>query len=65
MRENFGVKYNDKGSTFQPDFIVLFSDNRVGIFDTKSAGFLEDDTQEKATALQAYIKEEGIAPVNV
>jgi len=58
MRENFGVKYNDKGSTFQPDFIVLLNDGRLGIFDTKSAGYQEDDTKEKSDALQAYISEE-------
>ncbi|MCK5296764.1 MAG: hypothetical protein KAJ75_07715, partial [Alphaproteobacteria bacterium] len=61
MKENFGIKYlkdNKKTSTFQPDYIVLFDNNKLGIFDTKSAGFQEDDTKEKAEALQQYIKDE-------
>lgn len=57
MALNFGIKYNSK-STFQPDFIVLFKDNRLGVFDTKSSGFLEEDNKLKAEALQKYIKEE-------
>jgi len=57
MALNLGIKYNNK-STFQPDFIVLFKDDRIGIFDTKASGFNEDDNKFKNEALQKYIKEE-------
>ena len=57
MALNFGIKYNNK-STFQPDFIVLFKDGKLGIFDTKASGYNEDDNKLKSEALQKYIKEE-------
>ena len=57
MTLNFGIKCNSK-STFQPDFLVLFNDGRLGIFDTKASGYNEDDNKLKAEALQKYIKEE-------
>jgi type III restriction enzyme len=57
MALNFGIKYNIK-STFQPDFIVSFSDGSIGIFDTKASGYQEDDNKLKSEALQKYIKEE-------
>lgn len=57
MALNFGVKYGE-GSTFQPDFLVLFKDGRLGIFDTKASGDREDVNKLKAEALQKYIKEE-------
>jgi len=58
MSLNFGIKYNKK-STFQPDFLVLFKDGQLGIFDTKTSGYNEKDNKLKAEALQVYIKEEG------
>ncbi len=57
MALNFGIKYNAK-STFQPDFIVMFKNGEIGIYDTKASGFQEDDNKLKAEALQKYIKEE-------
>jgi type III restriction enzyme len=57
MALNFGIKYNKK-STFQPDFLVLFNDGKLGIFDTKASGFNEDDNKLKSEALQQYIKDE-------
>jgi type III restriction enzyme len=57
MALNFGIKYGED-STFQPDFLVMFKDGRLGIYDTKSAGYQEDDNKIKAEALQKYIKEE-------
>lgn len=57
MSLNFGIKYNTK-STFQPDFLVLFKDGKLGIFDTKASGYQEDDNKKKSEALQTYIKEE-------
>jgi len=57
MALNFGIKYNTK-STFQPDFLVMFKDRRLGIFDTKAVGYQEDDNTLKSEALQDYIKEE-------
>lgn len=57
MNLNFGIKYNG-GSTFQPDFLVIFKDGRLGIFDTKASGDREDANKLKAEALQKYIIEE-------
>ena len=57
MALNFGIKYNSK-STFQPDFLVFFSNGRLGVFDTKASGYKEDDNKLKAEFLQKYIKEE-------
>ncbi len=57
MALNFGIKYNG-GSTFQPDFLVMFKSGRLGIFDTKASGYNEDDNKVKSEALQKYIKEE-------
>jgi type III restriction enzyme len=57
MALNFGIKYNG-GSTFQPDFLVMFKNGKLGIYDTKASGFQEDDNKLKAEALQKYIKEE-------
>ena len=54
---NFGIKYNG-GSTFQPDFLVMFKNGKLGIFDTKASGQREDENKLKAEALQRYIKEE-------
>jgi type III restriction enzyme len=57
MALNFGIKYGN-GSTFQPDFLVMFKDRKIGIFDTKASGFNEDDNKTKAEALQKYLVEE-------
>ena len=57
MALNFGIKYGN-GSTFQPDFLVMFKDGKIGIFDTKAIGYQEDDNKIKAEALQKYIAEE-------
>lgn len=60
MKENFGIyKYIDgDDNAFRPDFIVQYKDGYIGIYDTKDAGFQEDDNKIKAEALQRYIKEE-------
>jgi type III restriction enzyme len=58
MQENFGIKIDEKGKTFQPDFIVKHTDGNIGIYDTKSAGYQVEDTKVKAEALQKYIKEQ-------
>lgn len=57
MALNFGIKYNTK-STFQPDFVVMFKNGKIGIYDTKASGFQESDNELKAKALQKYIKAE-------
>lgn len=57
MALNFGIKYNTK-STFQPDFIVMLKDGRIGIFDTKASGDREDENKIKSEALIKYIEEE-------
>ena len=64
MRDNFGVQKPDT-TTFQPDFIVMHTDNSLGIYDTKDAGFQEDDNKIKAEALQKYIKEENTKEKNL
>ena len=58
MALNFGIKCDEKGKTFQPDFLVMFKNGKIGIYDTKASGFQEDDNKIKAEALQEYIKEE-------
>lgn len=53
----FGIKYIKATSEigiFYPDYIVKFSDGRIGIFDTKS-GNIAKEAKEKAEALQSYI----------
>jgi len=57
MAINFGIKYGIK-STFQPDFLIMFNDGRLGIFDTKASGEREDDNKDKGESLQKYILEE-------
>ena len=57
MAINFGIKYGIQ-STFQPDFLIMFNDGRLGIFDTKASGEREDDNKLKGEALQKYILEE-------
>jgi type III restriction enzyme len=57
MALNFGVKYNG-GSTFQPDFLVMFKNGKLGIFDTKASDYNENNNKVKAEALQKYIVEE-------
>jgi len=64
MAQNFGIKYNTK-STFQPDFIVKFTNEKIGIFDTKAVGYQEDDNKLKAEALQKYIKDENAKGKNL
>ncbi len=64
MRDNFGIQKPDT-TTFQPDFIVMYNDNVLGIYDTKDTGFLEDDNKVKAEALQKYIKEENVNGKNL
>lgn len=64
MSLNFGIKYNKK-STFQPDFIVMFNDGKIGIFDTKAVGYQEDDNKLKNEALQKYIVEENLKGKNL
>jgi type III restriction enzyme len=58
MQENFGIKIDEKGKTFQPDFIVKYTDGTIGIYDTKPIGDRVDDTKVKAEALHGYIKKQ-------
>jgi len=55
MRTNFGIPYNNGTSTFQPDFIVKFKHNYIGIFDTKASERNKEDTRVKAKALANFI----------
>ncbi len=59
----FAVPYDSEGGqkAFYIDFIVQFTDGRIGLFDTKS-GWTIDDAKEKSDGLLKYInekKEEG------
>lgn len=57
MKINFGIPYNNGMNTFQPDFIVKFTDGTVGIFDTKPIGHRVEDTKVKAEALATYLSD--------
>lgn len=57
MKTNFGIPYNNKKNTFQPDFLVKFSNGDIGIFDTKPVTYRFEDTQIKSNALMKYIKD--------
>jgi len=57
MKINFGISYNNGANTFQPDFIVKFTNGNVGIFDTKAIDQRVDDTTVKAEALWKYISD--------
>lgn len=55
----FAIKYseNDIIRAFYPDFIVLYSDDRIGIFDTKGGQTeTSEETRLKANALAEYIE---------
>lgn len=61
MEKYFAVKYYELGDdaksygkAFYPDYIIKFSDGRIGIFDTKS-GWTAEEAGPKARALQKYI----------
>ena len=56
MRINFGISYNNGMNTFQPDFIIKFKDDSVGIFDTKPNDETNlADTRVKNEALRDYL----------
>ncbi len=61
-RDYFGIRYEYQNEvhTFYPDYIVEFSDGRIGIFETKDENDRDKDTYTKAKneALQEYIKKE-------
>lgn len=57
MQTNFGIKYNNGLSTFQPDFLVKFANGDVGIFDTKPINYNVEDTTVKAEALFKYLSD--------
>ena len=71
MEKYFAVKYYELGDdaksygkAFYPDYIVKFTDGRLGIFDTKSGWTAEDKVAApKANALQMYIS--GHADLNL
>ena len=54
----FAVPYeeNEEWKPFYVDFIVKFSDGRIGLFDTKSGRTIKD-AREKSDGLQAYLRE--------
>jgi type III restriction enzyme len=59
-----GIKYvnssTKEDNLFYPDWVIRFTDGRVGIFDTKKGSTLVDfGTPEKANALQSKLKQFG------
>lgn len=62
-KDYFGIKYEYPTGiihTFYPDYLVQFTDGRIGIFEAKDAGDRDGTTYTKAKAekLQEYIKEQ-------
>ncbi len=61
-RDYFGIKYEYQGEvhTFYPDYLVEFTDGRIGVFETKDENDRDRDTYTKAKneALQEYIEKE-------
>ncbi len=60
-KDALGFKYTDtqtgKERLFYPDWIILFKDNRIGIFDTKGGITAKSiETKDKAEELQRRIK---------
>jgi type III restriction enzyme len=54
--DNFGVAYKSDTETFRPDFIIHFTNDKVGIFDTKGVDLNVEDTKAKAEGLIEYIE---------
>jgi len=54
----FSIPYTDEGSEklFYVDFIIIFKNKKIGLFDTKS-GFTIKSSKEKSDGLQKYIKQ--------
>jgi type III restriction enzyme len=54
----FSIPYTDEGSEklFYVDFIIIFKNKKIGLFDTKS-GFTMKSSKEKSDGLQKYIKQ--------
>ena len=62
-KDYFGIKYEYPTGiihTFYPDYLVQFTDGRIGIFEAKDAGDRDGITYTKAKAekFQEYIKEQ-------
>ncbi|MFA7285963.1 MAG: DEAD/DEAH box helicase family protein [Candidatus Paceibacterota bacterium] len=61
-RDYFGIKYEFQNEvhTFYPDYVVEFSDGRIGIFETKDENDRDKETYTKAKnlALQSFINTE-------
>lgn len=63
--DNFGIKYENH-SIFYPDWIVVFLNGKIGIFDTKNNKKLfEKDNKIKAEALQMYVEEQNSKGFNL
>jgi type III restriction enzyme len=62
----FGIRYEDASGvhTFYPDFLIQFTDGKIGIFDTKQ-GNTAESAKERAEALQAYISSENAEGKNL
>lgn len=64
MESNFGIKKED-GYAFQPDFIILFKNGRIGIFDTKDIQHNSEDNIDKSNAIYKYVSEERFKGRNI
>lgn len=63
----FAVPYQDEANeeqSFYVDFIVKFTDGRIGLFDTKS-GWTAKDAGTRSDGLQKYIKEQNKKKKNI
>ena len=63
-KKYLGIKYTNsvtnEDELFYPDWIISFSDSRIGIFDTKKGDTAtSNDTADKAKALQVKLKQFG------
>lgn len=65
IRYSYNKPYNEKDkinggyteAIFRPDYIVMFNDGTIGIYDTKSFGTKDsEETKGKSNALRSYIK---------
>jgi type III restriction enzyme len=54
---NFGI-LTKKGNIFRPDWLIMFKDGTLGVFDTKAIGKDVDDTTNKANALHEFVSKE-------
>jgi type III restriction enzyme len=65
-QEYFGIRYEDASGvhTFYPDYLIQFTNGKVGVFDTKQ-GNTAESAKERAESLQEYIATENTKGKNL